>query len=269
MNLRKLRSKMRKNSNSTYNEYKKHLQRFFERTNNDDPKGNDVDDYIQELLDNGTSPSTVNIIHSAFKKYFRSIGKPNEMDNVDKARVRYKEADFLSKEEINLIVNNANGFRDKVIISLMYEAALRPGELQTIECDDIDFKKGELRIKVEKKRQEQDIHYVPLGKTTLHLLKEYRDIINKESGMLFAIGGEPIKTATIHYILQTACNNADINKKISPKILRHSRGTHLINEGINIAVVSKFLRHKNIKTTMTYVHQTSEDLKNKIPSGFD
>lgn len=55
---------------------------------------------------------------------------------------------------------------------------------------------------------------------------------------------------------------AGINKRgVSVHTLRHSYATHLLEAGVNLRVIQKYLGHSNIETTMIYLHLTSKGME--------
>ena len=53
-----------------------------------------------------------------------------------------------------------------------------------------------------------------------------------------------------------AVRMAGITHKLSVHTLRHAYATHLLEEGVNIRVIQRYMGHKSLETTMRYLHLT-------------
>lgn len=53
-------------------------------------------------------------------------------------------------------------------------------------------------------------------------------------------------------------NNSGLSSNISSHTLRHAFATHLLENGVDIVIISQLLGHKSIKTTSQYLHMTSK-----------
>ena len=80
--------------------------------------------------------------------------------------------------------------------------------------------------------------------------KEYRPIEYLFEGQK---GGKYTRTS-VQAILIRATNEARINQKISPHMLRHSFGTHLLENGADLRYIQTLMGHKNSSTTELYTH---------------
>ena len=49
-----------------------------------------------------------------------------------------------------------------------------------------------------------------------------------------------------------------IKKRVSPHTLRHSYATHLLEAGVNLRVIQKYLGHRSLKATSIYLHLTRD-----------
>lgn len=66
---------------------------------------------------------------------------------------------------------------------------------------------------------------------------------------------------SVRQIVNRAMMVVGINKEGSTHLLRHSRATHLIQNGVSTRHVQILLRHNSSKTTEIYTHLSKEDLR--------
>lgn len=65
-------------------------------------------------------------------------------------------------------------------------------------------------------------------------------------------------------ITKECAQKAGLNKEITTHSFRRSRASHLLDKGIELIKVSKFLRHKSILTTMLYLKISKKNLYDKM-----
>ena len=68
----------------------------------------------------------------------------------------------------------------------------------------------------------------------------------------------PLSGSSLQQVIVRARTDAGVPDRATPHSLRHSFATHLIEEGVSIRQVQRFLGHTNINTTMIYTHLTEE-----------
>jgi len=77
--------------------------------------------------------------------------------------------------------------------------------------------------------------------------------------------GKPFIYATISKRIQRIAKRAGITKHVTPHLFRHSRITHMINDGVQESII-KMMMWGSVSTTMfkTYAHLTGKDIDNEI-----
>lgn len=189
-----------------------------------------------------------------------------------------KEMDFFTYEEYLKFDSVIDSFEYHVFFEILYYLGLRKGEAQALTWQDIDFKNKTISItktlmtkikgekwtisspKTQKSNRVLPIPKKPLDdlKTMYHNAKEYSDFSNN----WFVFGNsEPFKETTIHNKKNRYCDLANI-KRIRVHDFRHSTASLLVNQGASIALVSKYLGHSKISTTLnTYSHLYKSELE--------
>ena len=175
----------------------------------------------------------------------------------------------LSEVEVESLLNSPNiespvGLRDRAMLELIYACGLRVTELVTILLTEVIISDGIIRVtgKGNKTR------LVPMGEEAVEWVQKYiaharHDILkNKTSKFLFITSrGGAMTRQAFWYLIKKYALAANINKTLSPHVLRHAFATHLINHGADIRVVQMLLGHSDISTTQIYTHVARERLK--------
>ena len=109
---------------------------------------------------------------------------------------------------------------------------------------------------------------VPLGEEAIEWLTRYQQSARLEllgqniSDALFTTKrGGAMSRQAFWYLIKRYAVIANINKTISPHMLRHAFATHLLNHGADLRVVQMLLGHSDISTTQIYTHIARERLK--------
>lgn len=183
---------------------------------------------------------------------------------------------ILTREEVGKVLNSVRILRHKACLILIYTCGLRLHEATSIAPADIDSKRMVVHVKDGKGRKDR---IVPLPRATLHILRAHYKTHRNEKFIFPAPGrgnhkGEPVSKiplpdASVQIVLKKVLRQANIIKNVSIHNLRHSYATHLLEAGIDIRIIQKYLGHKSISSTMIYTHLTpiiSENVHHKVDS---
>ena len=172
----------------------------------------------------------------------------------------------LSEDEVEGLLEAPDiktyvGIRDRSMLELLYACGLRVSELVGIQLTEVILTDGVIRVtgKGSKTR------LVPMGEEAVDWIKKYlvearQNILNKKvSKFLFVTNrGGAMTRQAFWYVIKKYALMANINKPMSPHILRHAFATHLINHGADLRVVQMLLDHSDISTTQIYTHVARE-----------
>lgn len=163
----------------------------------------------------------------------------------------------LAVSEMLAILAALGSLRDRVLVTVLYSAGLRLGEVCRLTVADIDSPRMLLHIRQAKGHKDR---YVPLSPVALELLREWwRQTMRRTrpTGLLFPCARDPLRPihhSTVQRALKIAVRRAGITKHVSPRTLRHSFATHLMEQGMNMRVIQILLGHSHTRTTEIYTH---------------
>ena len=162
------------------------------------------------------------------------------------------------------------GIRDKTIMVLLYDSAVRVSELTGLRINDLDFKTLSIHIHGKGNKERS----VAISEKTATHLKRYMSIYHADGcspdDYLFytVIKGKvgSISMSTVERILQKYADEArkecpDIPKHVYPHLFRAERATHLYRDGVDSIMISKILGHSSIETTKIYALPSMDQMR--------
>ena len=167
----------------------------------------------------------------------------------------FKLPNFLTKEEMQKLINSCRSPKQKAIVELFYSSGLRLEELRMLKLSDVDSKNNRLFVRCGKGRKDR---YTLLSKRVIETLRNYYRKQKVKPGVYVFEGtkpGEPMWAGAIQYSVRLAYKYAGLSHKgHKTHALRHSFATHLLDAGVDIHTIKELLGHSDIKTTMVYLH---------------
>jgi integrase/recombinase XerD len=163
--------------------------------------------------------------------------------------------------------------RNRVMLAMSYDAALRREEICSLEVADIDPAHRLLRIRLEvtKNRRER---VVPYSLATSELFSRYlqmRRELSRERGPLFLSEscrnyGKPISIWTWSKTIARIAEQCNL-PRFTPHTLRHLCLTDLARANWDIHEIATLAGHRSLQTTALYIHLSGRDLANKLARG--
>lgn len=165
--------------------------------------------------------------------------------------------------------------RDRMVILLLYGCGLRTHELCALQVQDVEPQRKELRIEVAKGGRQR---VVPLPDVVHTELLAYLLERGGKRGPLLRTTAKQraLSLREVCRIVSIAALRAGLTSKVTPKMLRHSYATHLMDRGVDLAVIARLLGHRSPRETGVYLHalkgRTQEavdrlSLKTEFPPG--
>lgn len=143
--------------------------------------------------------------------------------------------------------------RDRMVVLLLYGCGLRTHELFSLQVQDVDQPRKELKVEVAKGDRPR---IVPIPDTVYTELLAYLLERGGKRGPLFRTTAKhcALKSKDICDIVSAAAQRAGIAWKVTPKTLRHSYATHLMDRGVDLAIIARLMGHRSPRETGVYLH---------------
>lgn len=177
---------------------------------------------------------------------------------------------ILEPREIEKILaqpdlTSARGYRDRVILEVLYATAMRREEAASLRLDDLDTESGYVVIRQGKGRKDR---VVPIGASVCQLIDTYvagvrADWIGSENDPHLFLNrfGQKMDPNAIWQVVHKYAQAAQLKKHVSTHTFRHSCATHMLRNGAPIRHIQELLGHASLETTQVYTRVTINDLK--------
>lgn len=268
---------------NTFEAYQRDCTKFFNFMNENYPEINihtvelkHLEEFLWQI---NLKNSSVRRIISGIKAYFKFLVLTDRLDNnpcelLETSRIEKLLPVVLSHEEIQKMLSvidksTYHGFRDSVIIEVLYACGLRISELLNLKKGDIYFKHEYIKV-LGKGNKER---LVPIGEKALQLLDLYirnhrsklKKIDQKCKDIVFLNRrGRKLTRQYVFLAIKTAAQQAEIKKNIHPHILRHSFASALVKGGANLIVVKEMMGHASVVSTEIYTHLDTTHLRETL-----
>lgn len=182
---------------------------------------------------------------------------------------------FLTPDEVEKILNNVKietpaGFRNRVILELLWATGMRVSELSNLNFGDLNLEENEIRV-FGKGAKERIVLVSDRAKDYLNqyintarklIAPEYNTgEINDDTPLFINNTGYRLQNKTIRKVINETVEKIELPKKVTPHVFRHSFATKLIENGADLRVVQELLGHAGISNTQIYTHISMKHMK--------
>ena len=178
---------------------------------------------------------------------------------------------YLSTEQLTQVLAHPDlttraGRRDAVLFSVLYDTGARVQELIDLNADDVRLiSPAQVRLMGKGRK----VRVVPLMDATVQILRDHM----RENGLdRPECGSQPLfqnrqggrlSRSGIRYLLHSHVQavRSDLpgfTQSVSPHSLRHTKGMHLLLNGVPLEIIRDFLGHVDVKTTQIYARANLE-----------
>ena len=158
-----------------------------------------------------------------------------------------------------------NDLTTLVAIEVFLATGVRVGELAAIQLDDVDLTQGVITINGKGNRQRR-VFLTDAGLVSLvNAYLSARERTQAETNtLLINSRGRPATTQFLRKLIREAGEPADLPRRATPHMLRHTAAIQLLEAGVDIRFVQRLLGHQSISTTEGYTSVSDSSLRNVI-----
>lgn len=199
-------------------------------------------------------------------RYLRETGQSSFDVDIKLTGSSQNKITVFTKDEIKDLYNACDigilGIRDRAILAVYYGCGLRRNEGTNLDIEDILFDKNFVYVRKGKNYKER---YVPMSAGVKEDLQSYidfvRPILIKTTAKALFLNqyGSCLGSQSMSGRLQNLKEKAEIIKEGGLHALRHSIATHLLESGMELEKIKRFLGHSSLESTQIYTHISHEE----------
>ena len=178
---------------------------------------------------------------------------------VEKIKVPKRRKQEFSELEVEKLRSAASNTKETLIVELLLSTGCRVSELVSLDFSDYDQENDSIEV-IGKGGKQRTLYFNAKAKLALnHYLKEVPHI----TGPLFygQAKGKKMTSAGVQKLVKRIGKRAGV-LNVHPHRFRRTAATLARRHGMPIELVSRFLGHENIETTMAYSMIDDEEVKN-------
>ena len=214
----------------------------------------------KELSQTEVSTSKLNQVINSVKFYYKTVLQmPNRFYSINPPFKEDRIPKVISKAGVFKIIEATNNIKHRCILSLLYSAGLPRQELLDLKITDVDSERMIVSFNQGKGRK---YRVTILSEKALVDLQKYFKEWRPKTYLFEGKIGEKYGRSSVGKILDRAACKAQINKRITPHMIRHSFAMHLLEAGTNLRHIQTLLGHSSSKATEINTRVSLQHIQN-------
>ncbi|SDC37987.1 integrase/recombinase XerD [Paenibacillus sp. UNCCL117] len=230
--------------------------------------------YLHSLKQKGRASATLTRAVISIRGFYQFMVRVRRIDHdpsihMETPKLEKRIPQVLSVQEVGKLLDapqlaSPNGFRDKVMLEVLYATGIRVSELISLDVDSVNPGLGFIRCMGKGKER-----IVPLGQIASGFVQTYVETVRarllkqdkQETALFVSHLGTRMTRQGFWKIMKRYAREAGIDQEITPHTLRHSFAAHLIENGADLRSVQEMLGHADISSTQIYTQLTRSKMK--------
>ena len=230
--------------------------------------------YLTQLLEQGFVKVSISRKLSALRAFYRyllreGVISENPLARTSSPKLEKRLPSFLTIEEMKRLLETPDtttpqGMRDRALLELLYASGLRVSELVGLDLHQVDLRERQTRVWGKGSKERMALMGRPAAAALSLYLRQGRPQLsgNGKSDALFLNRyGRRLAERRVQFIVQKYAEEAGLEKRIHPHLLRHTFATHLLDGGADLRVVQELLGHASLSSTQIYTHVTQRQAR--------
>lgn len=230
--------------------------------------------WVIALSQRGLSNRSINRKIASLRAFYRFLHQrsyipENPATKLDTLRTNKSLPIFLREKEVLGLLkehpfeDSFRGWRDKLILELLYGTGIRLSELLGLR--DADIYEQHYTIRVIGKRNK--VRIIPFPKAVQPVVATYQAHRAREVGviqdewLLVTHTGKPCYPALVYRSVKRYLQAHTHADQHSPHVLRHTFATHLLYKGADLNAIKELLGHESLSATQIYTHHSLQKLQ--------
>ncbi len=234
----------------------------------------DVLSFLTTLRKEGKSAATINRKLASVRSFYTFLAMENLVSGnpavgIKPPRVERKELEYLTVEEVDRLLTTPEesvlGYRDKALMELLYATGIRVNEVIAANVADVNLRIGFFTCTGETGKA----RIIPIGRPARAALEHYiyevrKELVEEDStedALFVNFYGKRMTRQGLWKILKEYGNKAELDKKLTPHLLRISFAVHMVQNGADLKSLQELLGHEDMTATQVYLSVTKSRIK--------